>query len=314
MHITDKENVLALRTLVRMLGQEGANTFSHEKLLELYQKALQAVPGLEVAVDKFWVGLPQYENKSSYVYPYEAPFPNWLIGTLIRKPELLPFMKLFPYLVGGSCGDPFTLKSDFLNLPLLSYRQYPLETVYRHWYCTEEYLLKHLEEKDWVGLATNFFQHFEDYRSDGFSRGLACLLVFQEEGGVLNPQTFYEILKAGLTHMKKHLYWPLMARTVGYVINFVRRTDWKTVDEMKMEGMEQWYLKGELDGRIRKTGKKFPALMGWLHDIVIDKKFKTGGEERAEKLAEEDEANEKRRIEAEEPESKRQKTEVEVGQ
>jgi hypothetical protein len=312
MHLVDKENEVALRTLVRMLGQEDANHMSHKKLLELYQKALKAVPGLEVAVDRFWAGLPQHDNKSSYVYPYEAPFPNWLIGTLIRKPELLPMMKLFPYLVGGSCGDAFTLKSDFLHLPLLSYEQYSLEKVYTSWNCTEEFLIKHLEEKDWVGMAANFFLHFEDYRGEAFSRGLACLMVFQEEGGVLDPETVYKIFETGFTHMKKHLYWPLMARTVGYIINFMRRSDWKTVAEMKE--MKEWHLKGELDGRIREVGKKFPALMGWLHDIIVDKKFKTRGEEREEKQAREDEEDEKRRIEAEESASKRQKVEVEVGQ
>jgi hypothetical protein len=322
MPITDKENERYLRTLLMMLGEARRNhNCPHETLLESFRKAMDAVPGLEVAVDKHWSTLPEYDRAMSpFSLPWDTVFPQWLIEALIRKPEFLPIMKLFPYMVNSNCNECYTLKSDFLHLPLLSWGQSSLDRVAKNWYCeNEEILAKFLTERYWLGLAEVFLQKFEDWRSDGFYRAMACFLVFQEEGGVLDPDVVYKIFERALVRPKSEgyfFYWPFMACTVGFVINLMRRTGWKSVQEMKFD---DWYLKAELDRRIGETGDNDKALMGWLYDIIVNKNYKTRGVDIAQKLAEEeeDEAEEKRKAEAaeEEPSGKRQKVDaVEVAQ
>lgn len=316
MSIIDAAEEPKLRTLLMMLGQDRNTTKDHNILVVSYTKAIAAIPGLETAIKENWMSLPQYDKKTfPYHLPDDFPLPSWLVQVLIRKPELLPIMELFPYMKDSYCNESHTLKADFLRLPLQDYQNNEaLESGLRYWHCTEEFLVDHLKRRDWLGLAGKFLHHLEDWRDPSFYRAMACFLLFQKDGGVLDPEVVYKLFETGFTHVKDnwHFYYPFIPRTLAFVVSLMRQPVWNTVNEMKSR--TEWHFDSEWKHRLNGV-KAFDAMMAWLHEIIIHKNYTTTSEQRALQLAKEDEKREARPLEdTEEVSSKRQKVEVEISQ
>ena len=313
MSIIDEGNELKLQMLLMMLGQCRSSSKDRQILVDSYTKACEALPTLKDTVSKNWTSLPNYDKKiAPYHLPDDYPFPQWFIEVVIRKPELLPIMELFPYMKDSYCNDSHSFKDDFLVLPLQEHHvNESLESALRYWHCTEEFLVDHLKRRDWLGLAGCFLGHLEDWRDASFYRAMACILRHQADGGVLDREVLYKLFETGFTKVQSdwHFYWPFMPRTLGYVINLIRKPTWETVQDMKFRS--EWDLDNEW--RFRLSGvKPFDATMAWLHDIILHKDYLTYSEKRA--LKEEKEEEQKRLAETEENSSKRQKVEVEISQ